>query len=478
MFVAMRYVFLSFICILFSLAAPIQVSAQRVPQSETQLKLTFAPVVKKVSPAVVNIYAQKKVKRAVRHPFFSDPFFNNFFNNRAFGGYLQERMENTLGSGFIISSEGLIMTNAHVIENAEDVAVYLSDGREFKAEVKLIDEPSDLALLRIDPEGEKIPYLEFSKSENLEVGDLVLAIGNPFGVGQTVTSGIVSAVSSKASNITDFNFFIQTDAAINPGNSGGPLVSLDGQVVGVNTAIFSRDGGSLGIGFAVPSEMALAVIAAEASGQITERGVIRAWVGATGQDVTPDIAKSLGIREPKGVLISEVHPEGPAAEAGLKTGDLVLSMNDRPINDAQELLFRFATLSIGERVKLEYLRKGKKRNAIFEAKPPVEIPPKNATVLKGTHPFSGVEVINVSPAVKVEYSLQGQEEGVIISKPNSQRRYGAISFKPGDGIIAINGQKITSVKQLEKLLETPQQTRGWNVVIRRNGRNQNILIRG
>jgi serine protease Do len=275
-----------------------------VPDSRAAIQMSFAPVVKKVAPAVVNIYTKRVVTQRLS-PFMDDPFFRQFFGN-AFqlnrGGVTRDRVENALGSGVIASADGLVVTNAHVIKGADEIQVVLPDGREFDAHVTLTDAPSDLALLRISAPGEKLPFVTLKPSENMEVGDLVLAIGNPFGVGQTVTSGIISALARSSLNIENFNFFIQTDAAINPGNSGGPLVAMDGSVIGINTAIFSQSGGSLGIGFAIPSEMVATVVAAEKNGQAGDGGVVRAWLGVTTQAVTPEIAESLGFKTPHGIM--------------------------------------------------------------------------------------------------------------------------------------------------------------------------------
>ncbi|MAZ00517.1 MAG: serine protease [Micavibrio sp.] len=466
-------VFTVCLVVTFGVAVRSYANERTVPQNKAQIQYSYAPIVKKVSPAVVNIYTKKKVVRRVGHPFFSDPFFSNFFD----GGMMRERVESTLGSGFIVNANGLVVTNAHVIKGAEEAKVDLSDGRQFEAETILVDEASDIALMQLDAKEQELPFVEFESSEGLEVGDIVLAIGNPFGVGQTVTSGIVSAVARAASTVSDFNFFIQTDAAINPGNSGGPLVSLSGKVVGVNTAIYSRDGGSLGIGFAVPSEMAQSVIAAVQTGQYSERGVVRAWVGAQGQSITQDIAQSLDLDSTRGVLISDVHPLSPAGKAGLKQGDVVLRMNGKDVRDGQELLFRFATLALGERVELDTLRRGQPRTVIFKAIAPVEEPPRNETALTGTHPLNGVRVINVSPAVEIEYDLKKHSSGVIISAVDRNRTFSAIALRPGDGIIKVNDTEIKSVDNLEKTLKKGADSGHWSIVIRRSGQDQLIVIR-
>ncbi|MEX1147469.1 MAG: trypsin-like peptidase domain-containing protein, partial [Sphingomonadales bacterium] len=234
-----------------------------VPQSQADVQLSFAPVVKAVTPAVVNIYTRRVVRSDPQaSPFFDDPFFRRFFGDGPAMGTPRERVQRSLGSGVIVSADGIIVTSHHVIGEADQITVALYDRREFEAEVVLSDESTDLAVLRIDTEGEELPHLELRDSDTLEVGDLVLAIGNPFGVGQTVTSGIVSAVARTNVGVSDYQFFIQTDAAINPGNSGGALVTLDGKLAGINTAIYSRTGGSIGIGFAIPSNMVGSVVVA------------------------------------------------------------------------------------------------------------------------------------------------------------------------------------------------------------------------
>ncbi|MBX6368535.1 MAG: trypsin-like peptidase domain-containing protein, partial [Rhodospirillales bacterium] len=254
-------------------------AADRVlPDSREQIKLSFAPVVKRTAPAVVNVFSRRIVRRSGPPPgLFNDPLFRRFFGDAIPFGLPQERVQNSLGSGVLVARDGLIVTNNHVIDGADEIIVVLADRREFEAQIVRRDERTDLAVLKIDVGNEALPYLELGDSDSLEVGDLVLAIGNPFGVGQTVTSGIVSALARTQVGISDFRFFIQTDAAINPGNSGGALVDLDGKLVGINTAIYSRSGGSIGIGFAIPASMVRAVVAGAATGG----RVVRPWLGAS-----------------------------------------------------------------------------------------------------------------------------------------------------------------------------------------------------
>src|SRR6266702_4545956 len=307
------------------LAAQEHGGARRVPSSPTELRLSYAPVVQRAAPAVVNVYAAKTV--AVRNPLFDDPIFRRFFGGPGAPGGSGDQVQRSLGSGVLVDAEGLVVTNNHVIEGADQVKVSLADKREFEAELVLKDTRSDLAVLRLKAQGERFPAIEFSDSDTLQVGDVVLAIGNPFAVGQTVTHGIVSAVARTQVGITDYQFFIQTDAAINPGNSGGALVDLAGRLVGINTAIFSRSGGSQGIGFAIPANMVKVVVASAKSGGSTVR---RPWLGARLQPVTPEIGESLGLKRPAGALVASISPASPAARAGLKTSDLIVAIDGQP----------------------------------------------------------------------------------------------------------------------------------------------------
>lgn len=442
------------------------------PLSREQVMLSFAPLVKKVSPAVVNIYAKRVVTRSYS-PFMGDPLFERFFGE-GFGGLDRQQVESSLGSGVIIEPEGVVVTNAHVIKGAQEISIGLSDGREFDAKIALIDEPSDLAVLHIDADGEKLPYATLNPSEALEVGDIVLAIGNPFGVGQTVTSGIVSALARSSLNISDYNFFIQTDAAINPGNSGGPLVSMDGGVVGINTAIYSQGGGSLGIGFAIPSEMVATVVTAAKEGVVAGRGITRPWIGVSAQPVTADIANSLELNRPVGILVTRLHAASPAKAAGLQIGDVIIAINGKTVRDTSEMKFRLATVPIGQEAALDVLRRGKEKTIRFKATAPPDTPPRQETVLEGSSPLSGVKVSNLNPAVAAELGLDPESEGVVILGAGKGGQ-GLRFVGPGDIVLSVNGIDVADVSDLEAVLA--RRPASWALVFERGGQKRQIIIR-
>ncbi len=442
----------------------------QVPSSRQQIRLSFAPLVKKVAPAVVNIHTRKVVRQRAGSGLFSDPFFRRFFGEDFPVGRSRERVQTSLGSGVITDASGLIVTNFHVIKGSDEITVGLSDRRSFSATIELTDEKTDLAVLRIDAGGEKLPFLKFRDSDDLEVGDLLLAIGNPFGVGQTVTSGIVSALARTTVGVSDFRFFIQTDAAINPGNSGGALVTMDGRLVGINTAIYSRSGGSVGVGFAVPSNMVKAVIAGIATGG----RVVRPWLGATGQAVTSEIAAIIGLARPVGVLINHIIADGPAGRAGLRIGDIVTAVNGRAVDDPQALRYRLATLMVGKTAEFKIWRKGKPRRFTVALVAAPEIPPHNTTTLKGTHPFSGATVANLSPALVEELALASGREGVVVLKVARGSIGARFGLRPRDNILELNGRTVTSVKELKDALamEVP----GWRIRLRRGDQVMQMVI--
>lgn len=446
---------------------------KRVPKSQAEIGLSFAPLVRSAAPAVVNIYTRRVVRSRPVSPLFNDPFFRRFFGNQfAPGGGQKKRVQNSLGSGVIVSADGLIVTNHHVIDKADEITVVLTDRREFEAEVVTRDEGTDLAVLRISTAGETLPFLELRDSDTLEVGDLVLAIGNPFGVGQTVTSGIVSALARTARGVSDFGFFIQTDAAINPGNSGGALISLDGGLVGINTAIYSRGGGSNGIGFAIPSNMVATVIGSAASGG----QVVRPWLGARGQTVGADIARSLKLPRPTGVLVNSVHPAGPTAEAGLQVGDVILAVNGKEIPDANSLKFRVATLNIGGRADIEVVRNGRRLTLVVPLRAAPETPKRDLSLITGPNPYAGAEVANISPALAEEISLDTDLTGVLVMRLKRGSPADRIGLEPGDILLRLNGNDIPSVAALKRLVARDYSA--WRIEISRAGRVLQLIIRG
>ena len=375
-------------------AFPMAGLAKDVPGTREEIQLSFAPLVNRTGPAVVNIFARTQRMERVKSPLFADPFFEQFFG-KLFERRPQMRNHQSLGSGVVIKPNGIVVTNNHVIAGATEVKIVFSDRREFDAEILLADKKTDLAILKLDVGLEKLPFIELRDSDTLEVGDLVLAIGNPFGVGQTVTSGIVSALARTAAGITDYSFFIQTDASINPGNSGGALIAMDGRLVGINTAIFSNKrgtGGSVGIGFAVPSNMVKTVVDSVDKGK-----VIRPWLGATGQTIDPDLAREFELSRPAGVIINQVYPESSAADAGLKPGDIVLSINNKPIDDRDILRYRIATLPLGKTFSMRVVRDGRPKTLRLVAKAPSTLPKPNVFKVSGRNPFNGAVLATYHP---------------------------------------------------------------------------------
>ena len=458
--------------VLAGFCAPALGQERVVPESQVAVKQSFAPVVKKAAPAVVNVYVQHRVEQTAS-PFLDDPFFRQFFGDSF--GIPRERIENSLGSGVLASPNGVVVTNNHVIQGSgeAEITVALSDGREFPAKVVLKDDQSDLAVLRLDAKGVQFPSIVFADSDSLEVGDLVLAIGDPFGVGQTVTSGIVSALARTQVGISDYQFFIQTDAAINPGNSGGALVNMDGKLIGINTAIFSRSGGSHGIGFAIPSNMVRLVVQAALKGGKVQRP----WLGASLQPVTPDIAESLGLAAPSGALVSNVRANGPAARAGLQAGDVVVGVDDKPVQDPHAFQYRFVTKGIGGQANLSVLRKGQKLTTTIALIAPIEDPPRDARDLGGHHPLTGCKIANLSPAVAQELGIDDDSRmGVVVLDVKDKTPAARIGVKRGDIVVAVNNEKVKSVAQLVSVLDLAGG--GWRLSVERDGKVYNLAIQG
>ncbi len=442
-----------------------------VPTSPAELRLSFSPVVKQAAPAVVNVFASRTVQQRGFSPFMDDPFFRRFFGGPNLG-LPRDRVENALGSGVIVSPDGLIVTNHHVIEGADEVRVVLSDRRERDAEIVSSDERTDLAILRIDTGGEAMPALDFAEPDSLDVGDLVLAIGNPFGVGQTVTAGIVSATARTQAGITDFGFFIQTDAAINPGNSGGALVDMAGRLVGINTAIFSRTGGSIGIGFAIPVDMVQLVAASAASG----RGVQRPWFGAQLQTVTAEIAETLGLDRPVGVLVVQARPGGPAEAAGLRRGDLILAVNDDMVNDLATFAYRFAIQGVGGTASFTVWRNGRQLVFPVDLVAAPEDPPRDLRRLQGPSPLAGALVGNLSPALSEELGMEIDGEGVVVVEVATRSPARSLGLMPGDIVVSINDRDVVTTADAERLTGAPQ--RLWRLTFNRGGRLLSTVVGG
>ena len=437
---------------------------KRVPQSQAEVELSYAPLVKQVSPAVVSVYSRKVVRQNAS-PFANDPIFREFF-----GGGPREKVQNSLGSGVIVSESGVIVTNNHVVNGADEFRVVLSDRREYAAELILADERTDLAVLRIDTEGDPLPTIDYADTRDTEVGDIVLAIGNPFGVGQTVTTGIISATARTDVGVSDYAFFLQTDAAVNPGNSGGALINTKAELVGVNTAIFSRSGGSNGIGFAIPAEMVRRVVDAA----VNEGMIVRPWLGLKAQSVTYDIAKSQGMTRPVGVMVTEVFDEGPADEAGLARGDLITMIDGREVYDEKGLKFLAATRSPGETSVLTLLRGGKYETVRVTLAPPPGATEAELELLDGRHPFSGAEVAELSPRLAEELGRDPFATGVLVTRI-MRGAYAWRIVRPGDLIVSVNGKSVKTLEQLDKALAEDEAT--WAIELDRNGRRISGTVR-
>ncbi len=427
---------------------------RQVPDSRQQVQLSYAPLVRQVAPAVVNIYT-KRIVQVRRSPLFDDPFFRRFFGDNSPSNMPKERVQGSLGSGVIVRQDGIVITNYHVIGEADSIRVVLADRREFEAEVVLADERTDLAVLRIKRKGnELLPALEFTDSDQVQVGDIVLAVGNPFGVGQTVTSGIVSATARTQVGISDFQSFIQTDAAVNPGNSGGALVGLDGRLIGINTAIYSRSGGNIGIGFAIPANMVRSVLNAA----LEDGAIMRPWLGASGQAVTSELAESLGLDRPGGVLVDEVYGRGPAARAGIEIGDVILAVGDNEVIDGPGLRYRIATAESGEDVDFRIYRRGQFFLLPVRLQIPPEDPPRDETLLDGRHPFQGVRVANLSPRFADELGLDTMARGVIVLEVSRRSPAGRRQFvRQGDIFLSMNDFPVAEVDDLQALIAEPQE---------------------
>jgi Do/DeqQ family serine protease len=425
------------------LTSPPAAAQMAVPQSQAEIQTGFVPVVQQAAPAVVNIYARRVV--SVRSPFANDPFFQDLFRDF---GTPRQRVQNSLGSGVILGEDGIVVSNYHVVGEATDIRVVLNDGREFSAQVLLGDEESDLAILRMETD-EPMPALPLRDSDTVQVGELVLAIGNPFGVGQTVSSGIVSGLARSGTATGNARgYFIQTDAPINPGNSGGALVDVNGALIGINTAILSRSGGSNGIGFAIPSALVAEVLRQARAGNDRFE---RPWAGITGQPVTADIAESLGLARPGGVLITALHDESPFLAAGFRMGDVIREVDGQGVTTPAEMIYRMSVAGIGGKADIAYLRQERPQTARVPLIAPPDSPPRDLRVTSRRAAIPGLTLSTLNPVVIAEYDLPVILTGVLVDDPGQAGLRAGL--RPGDILRAINEVPVNSSAMAEDLLE-------------------------
>ena len=419
--------FRSLLIPLVLLAPP--VLAQQVPQSQAEIALSFAPVVKQAAPAVVNIYASRVVADR-RSPFADDPFFREFF--RDFGP-ARPRVENSLGSGVILSDDGIVVSNYHVVGQADDIRVVLNDRREYDAEVLLADAEADLAILRLR-EARDMPFLSLRQSDGVEVGELVLAIGNPFGVGQTVSSGIVSGLArSGTATGSGRGYFIQTDAPINPGNSGGALIDLNGRLIGVNTSILSRSGGSNGIGFAIPAALVEQFVSQARAGKTVFE---KPWAGMNGQPVDAALAEGLGLDRPGGIVISDLHASSPFGAAGFQPGDVILEVGGAPVNTPAEMIYRMSVAGLGHEAQVTRFRDGAVDTVQVRLLAAPDDPPRAEVVTGDRSPIPGMRLATVNPAVLAEFGLPLASAGAVVADPGPVGLRAGL--RRGDVIAAVN----------------------------------------
>ncbi|KQO80195.1 DegQ family serine endoprotease [Rhizobium sp. Leaf262] len=438
-----------------------------VPSSTAEMQLSFAPLVKRTAGAVVNVYAERLVQRRAS-PFAGDPFFEQFFGQQSPN---RTEKQSSLGSGVIATASGLVVTNNHVIDGADDIKVALADGREFSSKVLLKDDRLDLAVLQIDAK-EEFPVLPLGNSDATEVGDLVLAIGNPFGVGQTVTSGIVSALARNQVTQGDFGFFIQTDASINPGNSGGALMNMAGELIGINTAIFSRGGGSNGIGFAIPANLVRVFLAAAEKGDTSFQ---RPYVGATFDPVTSEVAEALGLKRARGALVVSVVKDGPAEKAGIEPGQVVTAVNGIEVEHPDALGYRLTTAGIGKSAKISLIDKGKEKTVTIALDTAPETAPRDERLLEGRNPFAGATVANLSPKLADELRMSTSTTGVVITDVKRNSPAARVGFQPKDIIVSLNGTDMASTADVEHALE--DNPGFWRMEIIRDGQRIRQFLR-
>lgn len=440
---------------------------KQLPPSGGQATLSYASVVKNVTPAVVNIYAVHRAKgKMPNSPLLADPFFKQYFE-RAHPEVGKDQV--SLGSGVIINKEGYILTNHHVIEKGDKIQVVLSDKREFLAKAVVKDKKTDLALLKIESPKD-FPFLQVKPQEDLEVGDVVLAIGNPYGVGQTISHGIVSALARSQEGISDVRSFIQTDAPINPGNSGGPLITTDGRLVGINTAIYSKSGGSVGIGFAVPTTLAMPLIESLKNGG----HILRPWIGLDVEAISSETAQKLGMDHPYGVVVKHVYPKGPAFDAGIKAGDILTSIDGKEIEDGAALDYKVAISTIGKQSTFKVLRKGDVKNFAIQFKEPTRFNDAPVTV-QSPRPLQGIKLRLLSPGLALDMGLNPMQTGVVITEIAKTALASQMGFLPGDILLSVNKKTVTTKEEAIALLHNPSSA--WDLTLRRGDKLINFQIK-
>ncbi len=457
------------------IARPVSTAPQPVLGGGNQ---TFVDIAKSVKPAVVNIYATKsgRSEGSGTAP-FDDPLFRKFFGDEFFKKFEhpKERKERGLGSGVIVESHGLIITNNHVVGKADEIRVTLSDKREFKAKLIGTDPKTDVAVVKIDATG--LPTVAWADSDKLEVGEFVLAVGNPFGLTQTVTLGIVSALG-RAAGIAEYEDFIQTDAAINPGNSGGALVNVRGELVGINTAIFSQSGGNMGIGFAVPSNMAQSIM-----GQLVQTGkVVRGWLGVSIQELTPELSSQFGITETKGVLVSDVMDDSPAKKAGFERADVIIEYDGKPMDSPTHLRNAVAQTPVGKKVVVKLIRDKKPKTIDLTI---VEQPKSmsqngdedGGDAATSTGILSSLEVRDLTEELAGRYGLKSSERGVVIVRVKPGSTAEELGVREGDIVLEVNRQAVTSVKTFERIAGKLPKDQAVLLLLKRQGRTIYLTLR-
>lgn len=444
----------------------------RVPKQILETSRAFSEIVSSVSPAVVNISTTKTVRRDAA-PFQDDPFFDLFRPFQDFGAPRKWK-EQSLGSGVIISGDGYIITNNHVVEQSDEIRVILADKRSFKGRIVGADPKTDIAIVKISASG--LPTARWGDSDKLQVGEFVLAIGNPFGLSNTVTMGIISAVGRANVGIADYEDFIQTDAAINPGNSGGPLVNIKGELIGINTAIFSRSGGYQGIGFAVPSDMARVVF-----DQLLKQGkIVRGWLGVTIQELTPELSAKFGLKDSRGALVSDVSKGSPAEKAGVLRGDIILEFNGKEIKGVAGLRNTVSQSRIGSEATVKILRNGKeyKLNVIVDELPKeaAAAPQEPTTEDVRKNAFSGITVMELTKEIARQLGFGSDEKGVVIVKVEQGSAGDDAGLKKGDIIQEIDKKKIRNLEEFKRIASAIHPGDTTLLFINRGGKRSYITI--